>query len=201
MITQFLIESGRFNKNWNLPFKEMDQSERKGRRMSTVISEDRLDGLTDPPALSAASNSASHEDVRKIIDTQKDIMDSNMRVQIKARKVSLVAAIFIVVFILGLMIGIVVYKDRRMKRIESRNELSISKMREDLNMNNKTINDLRTALSNLEQKQLNKENNMNEVINKFNATLKDLHVQVETNKKEIELKRTSTSTSTTSRQP
>ena len=70
--------------------------------MSTVISEDRLDGLTDPPALSA-SNSASHEDVRKIIDTQKDIMDSNMRVQIKARKVSLVAAIFIVVFILGLM--------------------------------------------------------------------------------------------------
>ena len=200
MITQFLIESGRFNKNWNLPFKEMDQSERKGRRMSTVISEDRLDGLTDPPALSAASNNASHEDVRKIIDTQKDIMDSNMRVQIKARKVSLVAAIFIVVFILGLMIGIVVYKDRRMKRIESRNERSISKMREDLdNMNNETINDLRTALTNLEQKQLNKENNMNAVINKFNATLTDLQKQVETNKKEIELKRTSTSTS--SRQP
>ena len=150
MITQFLTESGRFNKNWNLPFKEMDQSDRKGRRMSTVISEDRLDGLTDPPALSTASNNASHEDVRKIIDTQKDIMDSNMRVQIKARKVSLVAAIFIVVFILGLMIGIVVYKDRRMKRIESRNERSISKMREDLDMNNKTINDLRKALKNLE---------------------------------------------------
>ena len=47
-------------------------------------------------------------------------MDSNMRIQVRARKCSLIAAILIVVFILGLMIGIFVYKDRRIGKIESR---------------------------------------------------------------------------------
>merc|ERR1719350_155201 len=55
-------------------------------------------------------------------------MDSNMKVQIRARKCSLIAATLIVVFILGLMIGIVVYKDQRIRKLESENKQAISKI-------------------------------------------------------------------------
>ena len=63
---------------------------------------------------SISSNNVNHQDVRKMVDEHKCIMYSNMKIQIKARKLSLiVAALLSVVFILGLTIGIIVYKDQR----------------------------------------------------------------------------------------
>merc|ERR1712083_1194813 len=88
----------------------MDETGRTKRVLSKVLSQPR-DGIswTPPPSVST-SNNVSREDVRKMLNEQKSIMDSNMKVQIRVRKCSLIVATLIVVFILGLMIGIVVYK-------------------------------------------------------------------------------------------
>ena len=117
---------------------DMDETGRTKRVLSKVLSQPPEGiGLTPPPSVSA-SNNVSREDVRKLVNEQKSIMDSNVRMQIRARKCSLIAATVIVVFILGLMIGIVVYKDRRIRKLESQNNQAISKIEKKLDELNKT---------------------------------------------------------------
>ena len=113
---------------------DMDETGRTKRVLSKVLSQPPEGiGLTPPPSVSA-SNNVSREDVRKLVNEQKSIMDSNVRMQIRARKCSLIAATLIVVFILGLMIGIVVYKDRRIRKLESQNNQAISKIEKKLKL-------------------------------------------------------------------
>ena len=116
----------------------MDETGRTKRVLSKVLSQPR-DGIswTPPPSVST-SNNVSREDVRKMVNEQKSIMDSNMKVQIRVRKCSLIAATLIVVFILGLMIGIVVYKDRRIRNLKSENWQAIEKIEKRLNELEKT---------------------------------------------------------------
>ena len=72
-------------------------------------------------------NKVSREDVKEMIEAQKSIMESNEKVRIKARKLYLIILTLVVVFLLGLMIGIVVYKDGRIRKLDSipKNILSI----------------------------------------------------------------------------
>ena len=58
-----------------------------------------------------------------MVDEHKCIMDSNMKMQTKARKLSLIVpALFLVVFVLGLKIEIVVYRARRFRNLESQTQ-------------------------------------------------------------------------------
>merc|ERR1712192_51468 len=114
--------------------KSRDASASKNRILSKVMTmsqDDLASQMTPRPSVS--SNNISREDVRKMVDEQKEVMDSNMRMQIKARKLSLFVATLLVVFILGLMIGIVVYKDRRIRKLESQGLLAISEVEQRLN--------------------------------------------------------------------
>merc|ERR1712192_153306 len=121
--------------------KSRDASASKNRILSKVMTmsqDDLASQMTPRPSVS--SNNISREDVRKMVDEQKEVMDSNMRMQIKARKLSLIVATLLVVFILGLMIGIVVYKDRRIRKIESKALLAISKVEQRLSKIERRIN-------------------------------------------------------------
>merc|ERR550517_1901446 len=120
-------------------------SKRKGRILSKVMTLSQDDPTRQmTPCPSVSSNHPSREDVRKMVDEQKEVMDSNMRMQIKARKLSLIVATLLVVFILGLMIGIVVYKDRRIRKLEYEVDQRLSEVEQRLNkierkLNKKTI--------------------------------------------------------------
>ena len=143
----------------------MDETGRTSRVLSKVLSQTQDGfGLTPPPSVS--SNNVSREDMRKLVNEQKSMMDSNMRIQVRARKCSLIAAILIVVFLLGLMIGIVVYKDRRIGKIESR-----------LNKLEKT----RITTIERERERLREEHrNMNKTIDAaLNALRKEIEIKIE----------------------
>ena len=121
----------------------MDETKRRQHVLSAVESQDIV-GLTPPP--SSPGNNV-HE-VRKMVNAQRDFMDSNVRVQNKVRKVSLIAAILLVVFILGLMIGIVVYKNQRINELESKKDQRINDVESE---NNQSISDIQTRLRKLEK--------------------------------------------------
>ena len=118
-----------------------DETGRKGRILSKVMTLSQDDPTRQMnPRPSVSSNHPSREDVRKMVDEHKEVMDSNMRMQIKARKLSLIVATLLVVFILGLMIGIVVYKDRRIRKLEYEGHQAISEVEQRLNKIEKILN-------------------------------------------------------------
>ena len=92
-------------------------------------------------------NKVSREDVKEMIEAQKSIMESNEQVRVKARKLYLIILTLVVVFLLGLMIGIVVYKDGRIRKLNSKNDLSILKL-------NNSLQDTLERVQKLERKQL-----------------------------------------------
>ena len=92
-------------------------------------------------------NKVSREDVKEMIEAQKSIMESNEQVRVKARKLYLIILTLVVVFLLGLMIGIVVYKDGRIRKLDSKNHHSILKL-------NTSLLDTLERLQKLERKKL-----------------------------------------------
>ena len=92
-------------------------------------------------------NKVNREDVMEMIEAQKSIMESNEKVRIKARKLYLIILTLVVVFLLGLMVGIVVYKDGRIRKLNSKNDLSILKL-------NNSLQDTLERVQKLERKKL-----------------------------------------------
>ena len=101
-------------------------------------------------------NKVSREDVKEMIEAQKSIMESNEKVRVKARKLYLIILTLVVVFLLGLMVGIVVYKDGRIRRLDSRNNEQILKL-------NATLNDTLRRLKKLERKRITMVTNLTEL--------------------------------------
>jgi len=106
------------------------------------------------------------------MNEQKTLMDSNMRVQIRARKFFLISAVLLIVFILGLMIGIVVYKDQRIRNLELQNKLAINKL---ASMNEKSFSDIDERLKKLEKKRITREE---ETRNERNLALNNLREEI-----------------------
>ena len=157
--------------------------------LSKVLSQPDDDiGLTPPPSVS--SNNVSREDVRKMMNEQKTLMDSNMRIQIRARKFSLISALLLIVFILGLMIGIVVYKDQRIRNLEFQNKQAIKNL---TFMNEESFSDIDQRLKKLERKRITREE---ETRNERNVALNDLREEILVKiQEEIERSRKNESTS------
>ena len=129
----------------------MDETVRNKKVLSKVLSQPE-DGLTSLRSIS--SNNVSKEDVRKMMNEQKSMMDSNIRIQVRARKYSLIAATLLVVFILGLMIGIVVYKDKRIRKLESEMGKAIKELE---SMIENSFSDINQRLINLERTRLTRQ--------------------------------------------
>ena len=172
-----------------------DETRRKQRNLSKVLTLSQDDIRLTPPCPSMSSNNVSREDVRQMVNEQKNMMDSNMKVQIKARKCFIIAAAILLVFILGLMIGIVVYKDRRIRGLESKNRQAIKEL---ASITNKSISEIKGRLNQLEGTIENRESlrkelrDMNETINvTMNELRRDLVIQI---KEDLQLDKEETTT-------
>ena len=156
----------------------MGDTKRKGRILSKVMTLSQDDPTRQmTPCPSVSSNHPSREDVRKMVDEHKEVMDSNMRMQIKARKLSLIVATLLVVFILGLMIGIVVYKDRRIRKLEYEVDQRLSKIERKLSL--KTIERNEESL----RKELRMNKTIDEALNELRREIvKKVQEEIQRNK-------------------